>query len=112
MFNEKQTEILIAIGNILEAKEDIVRNAIHACKNDDYVNQYIKMRDEAYDNLQINLVRLADATDIPRDAMPGIYPKFFDYHEEKIPDVIATPPPGHDHLVQIIFPRPYKEDLT
>jgi len=92
MLNEKQTEILIAIGNILEDKEDIVRSALYAEKNDMYKEQYIQMRNAAYKKLQINLVRLADAIEVPRAAMPGLYPEFFDYHEEKIPDVIAIPP--------------------
>lgn len=82
MSNEKQTEILIAIRNILEAKEDIVRNAMLANKCDDYVDEYVKMRDKAYDNLQINLVRLADAIEVPRAAMPGLYPEFFDYERK------------------------------
>ena len=80
MYTEKQREILISLSNILEAKEDIVRNAIYAENNDNYKKQYIKMKDEASVNLQINLVRFADAIEVSRNEMPGVYPEYFDYN--------------------------------
>lgn len=83
MYDEKQTAILIALGNIIEAKEDATRNGIYAQQNNDgYEEQYIKMRDEAYKTLQINLLRIADAIGLPRNQMPGVYPEYFDYQIE------------------------------
>lgn len=77
MPNEQQTKIIKALLNIMEAEQDMVRNSLYSEKFPEYKDVYLKMCQDSGKIIQVNLVAMADAIELPRNEMPGIYPENF-----------------------------------